>query len=59
MIIWKNAPLLLLVSTLGPGGGNGNPLPVFFPGESPGERILEGYHPWGDKRAGHDIVTKQ
>ena len=40
MIIWKNAPLLLLVSTLGPGGGNGNPLPVFFPGESYEQRRL-------------------
>ena len=42
-----------------PGERNCNPLPVFFPGESPGERIREGYHPWGDKRAGNDLVTKQ
>ena len=37
-----------------PGERNCNPLPVFLPGESTGERIPEGYHPWGDKRAGHD-----
>ena len=28
-----------------PGGGNGNPLPVFFPGKSHGQRSLAGYSP--------------
>ena len=32
-----------------PGGGNGNPTPVFLPGESPGQRSLAGYSPWGHK----------
>ena len=25
------------------------PIPVFLPGESPGERSLAGYSPWGPK----------
>ena len=28
-----------------PGGGHGNPLPVFLPGESRGQRSLAGYNP--------------
>ena len=32
-----------------PGEGNGNPLPVFFPGKSHGPRSLAGYSPWGCK----------
>ena len=28
-----------------PGGGHGNPLPVFLPGESHGQRNLVGYRP--------------
>ena len=35
------------------------PTPVFFPGESHGQRSLTGYSPWGRKRVGHDRVTKQ
>ena len=30
-----------------PGEGNGNPLQVFLPGESNGQRSLVGYSPWG------------
>ena len=29
--------------------GHGNPLPVFLPGESHGQRSLVGYSPWGRK----------
>ena len=32
---------------------------VFFPGKSHGQRSLEGCSPWGHKRIGHDLVTKQ
>jgi len=33
-----------------PGEGNGSSLtPVFLPGESQGQRSLEGYSPWGHK----------
>ena len=32
-----------------PGGGNGNPLQVFLPGKSHGEKSLAGYSPWGHK----------
>ena len=39
----EKCSLLLLVSTLGPGDGNGNPLPVFFPGESYEQSSLVGY----------------
>ena len=28
-----------------PGGGHGNPTPVFLPGESQGQRSLMGYSP--------------
>ena len=27
--------------------------------KSPGQRSLAGYSPWGRKRVGHDLVTKQ
>ena len=30
-----------------------------LPGESHGKRSLLGYNPWGHKRVGHDLVTKQ
>ena len=32
-----------------PGGGNGNPLPVFLTEKFHGQRSLEGYSPWGCK----------
>ena len=32
---------------------------VFLPGKSLGQRSLAGYSPWGHKRFGHDLVTKQ
>ena len=35
------------------------PILVFLPGESHGQRSLAGYSPWGFKRAGHDLATKQ
>ena len=34
-----------------PPGGNGNPTPVFLPGESHGQRSLLGYSPWGCKES--------
>ena len=33
--------------------------PVFLPGKSHRQRSLLGYSPWGGKRAGHNILTKQ
>ena len=33
--------------------------PVFLPGESYGQRSLEGYSPWGHKRVRHELATKQ
>ena len=42
-----------------PGGGNGNPLQYFLPGESRGQRKVEGYSPWGCKRVGQDLAPKQ
>ena len=35
------------------------PTPVFLPGESHGQRSLEGYSPWGRKKVRHDLGTKQ
>ena len=34
------------------------PLPVFFPGKSHGQRSLESYSPWGHKRVRHDLATE-
>ena len=31
--------------------GNGNPLQLFLPGESHGQRSLAGYSPWGCKES--------
>ena len=39
--------------------GRWQPLPVFLPGKSHGQRSLAGYSPWGHKRVRHDIATKQ
>ena len=33
------------------------PIPIFVPGKSHGQRSLAGYSPWGHKRARHDSVT--
>ena len=33
--------------------------PVFLPGESHEQKSLVGYSPWGHKRVGHDLATKQ
>ena len=35
------------------------PTPVFLPGKPHGQRGLVGYTPPGQKRVGHDLVTKQ
>ena len=35
------------------------PTPVFLPGKSHEQRRLAGYSPWGHKRVGHDLMTKQ
>ena len=32
---------------------------VFFPGKYHGQRSLAGYSPWGHRRVGHDLATKQ
>ena len=34
------------------------PIPLFLPGESHGQKSLEGYSPWGLKRVGHDLATE-
>ena len=35
------------------------PTPVFLPGKSHRQRSLLGYSPWGRKRDGHNLATKQ
>ena len=35
------------------------PIPVFLPGKSQGQRSLTGYNWWGCKRVRHDLATKQ
>ena len=42
-----------------PWGRKWQPSTVFLPGKSHGQRSLVGYSPWGHKRVGHDLVTKQ
>ena len=39
------------------GDGNGNR--QFLPGKSHGQRNLAGCTPWGHRRAGHNLATKQ
>ena len=34
-------------------------IPVFLPGKSYGQRSLSGYSPWGHKRVGYNLETKQ
>ena len=33
--------------------------PASLPGKSHGQRSLVGYNPWGHKRVGYNLVTKQ
>ena len=42
-----------------PGERNGNPLPVFLPVKSHGQRSLVGYSPLCRKRVRHDLMTKK
>ena len=35
------------------------PIPVFLPGKSHGQRSLAGYNPWGHRRIRHNLATKQ
>ena len=35
------------------------PIPMFLPGKSHGQRSLVGYSPWDLKRVGHELATKQ
>ena len=42
-----------------PGKRKWQPTPVFLPGKSHAQWSLVGYSPWGCKRVGHDLVTKQ
>ena len=41
-----------------PGGGHGNPTPVFLPRESPWTRSLVGYSPWGRKESDRTELLK-
>ena len=34
-------------------------IPIFLPGNSHGQRSMEGYSPWGCKRVGHNLTTKK
>ena len=42
-----------------PGEENDSPLPGIITWEIPWTRNLEGYSPWGHKRVGQDLVTKE
>ena len=35
------------------------PIPVLLPGKFHGQRSLVSYSPWGSKRVGHNLATKQ
>ena len=47
----------ILGSGRSPGVGNGNPLQLFLPGKSHGQRSLENYSSWNQKRVRHNWVT--
>ena len=49
-------PSLIPGSGRCPGEGNGSPIPIFLPGESHGQRSLEGYSPWGHKESDTKFV---
>ena len=40
-----------------PGEGKQQPIPVFLPGESHGQRSLVGYSPWGRKESDTNDAT--
>ena len=42
-----------------PGGGHDNPILVFLPGESHGQKNLAGYSPWGCKESDTTEATWQ
>ena len=42
-----------------PGRRKWQPTLIFLPEKTHGQRSLAGYSPWGRKRVGHDLVTKQ
>ena len=42
-----------------PGEGNGNPVFVFLPERSHGQKSLAGCSPWSCRRVGHKLATKQ
>ena len=42
-----------------PAEGNDNPLQYSYLENPHGQRSLVGYSPWGHKRAGNDLSTKQ
>ena len=48
-----------LIPRLNPWRRKLQPTPVFLPGKSHGQRKLACYSPWGCRRVGHDLVTKQ
>ena len=39
--------------------GNADPLQLFLPGKSHGQRSLADYSPWGHKTAEHDSATEE
>ena len=42
-----------------PGEKKRQPTPIFLPGKSHGQRSLAGYSPWGCKKVGNHLATKQ
>ena len=50
---------LIFWSRRSPGEGNGNPLQYSCVEKFYGQRSLVGYSPWGHKRVGHNLTTKQ
>ena len=56
-----NAEDLSLIPGLGksPGGGNGNPLQLFLPRKSHGQRSLVGYSPWTEEPGGLQSMGSQ
>ena len=49
---------LRIISKNAPWRREWQPIPVFLPGESHGQRSLAGYSPWGCKKDRHDLTSK-
>ena len=62
-LLWRCGSVVARHGNGGTGSNNPGRCPfahsIFLPGKSHGQRSLTHYSPWGHKRVGHDLATKQ